>query len=162
MKKLCVCIVALMLLCGCGNNAEAPSEQVQQNQNQATAPVSSPVYITPDFSDVDMDTITDLKCSVRYSNGEKLMFESDKAKELYKLVAEVQKTELKEVSTKEIDYVALLFESSETGTDIEKGYIVYSNDEMEETINPYATSMYAYSVADSTYQSIIDKIIELS
>ncbi len=160
MKKLSICIVALILLCGCGKNAENYDNQEQQNQSQATAPVSSPVYITPSFSDVDIDSITDLKCNVRYSNGEKLVFEADKAKELYKLVTEVDKTELKEVSTKEIDYVALLFESSETGTDIEKGYIVYSNDEMEETINPYVTSMYAYSVADGTYQGVIDKIAE--
>lgn len=160
MKKLCICAVALMLLCGCGKNSEATDEQVQQSQNYATAPVSSPVYVTPELSD-DIDAITDLKCNVRYNSGETLAFEGDKAKELYKLVTEVEKTELKEVSTKEIDYVALLFNSNENGTDIEKGYIVYSNDEMEETINPYVSSMYAYSVADGTYQSVIDKLIEL-
>lgn len=161
MKKICICVVALMLLCGCGKNVEDLNEQAQQNQTQSTAPVSSPVYVTPTFEDVDIDSIADLKCSVRYSNGEKLEFEAEKAKQLYKLVTELDKTELKEVSDKEIDYVALLFKSSETGTDIEKGYIVYSNDQMEETINPYVSSMYAYDVADGTYKSVIDKIIEL-
>lgn len=161
MKRLCICIAALMLLCGCGKNAEAPAEQVQQNQNQATAPLERPVYVTPDFENTEIDSVKDLKCSVRYSTGDKLVFEADNAKQLYKLFTEIEKTELKEVTTKEADYIALLFEGSNAGTDIEKGFIVYNNDEMEETINPYVTSMYAYSVADGTYQAVLDKVSEL-
>lgn len=168
MKKVCICLIAVLLLCGCGNgedNTETKSATSSTHTENTTSDTetenatniaSEYEFLVPTFSQVGLNSITDFKCTVSYNGGEEeVVIEDYVAKELYRILTEVEKTEEAVFIADKKEYISLQFESSETGEHINEIFIINITDEMAYCANPLVSHQPTYKVEEGTYSKLI-------